>query len=89
MTEWKDAASPVKEWISKYDKKIQTYGVVKPDHDAVVKQRQDVKVGNCRLCLLLPSEYCFTTIVVKDGLSRLMRLVAGFYTQHGDCLTST
>ena len=44
MTEWKEVSSPVKEWISKHDKKIQAHGLIKTDHDAVVKQREDIEV---------------------------------------------
>jgi hypothetical protein len=44
MTEWKEICSPVKEWISKHGKKIQAHGLVKTDHDAVVKQKEDVEV---------------------------------------------
>ena len=44
MSEWKDTSSPVKEWISTHEKKIRSLGLVKTDHDAVVKQREDVEV---------------------------------------------
>ena len=44
MTEWKDLSSPVKDWISKHDKKIRAHILVKSDHDAVVKQREDIEV---------------------------------------------
>ena len=44
MKEWKDVSSPVKEWISKHEQKIRSHGLIKNDHDAVAKQREDVEV---------------------------------------------
>ena len=44
MTEWKEMSNPVKEWISKHEKKIQSHSVVRTDHDAVVKQKEDIEV---------------------------------------------
>ncbi|XP_028414134.1 dystrophin-like isoform X2 [Dendronephthya gigantea] len=43
MKEWKDVSSPVKEWISKHEQKIRSLGLMKNDHDAVAKQREDVE----------------------------------------------
>ena len=44
MTEWKDASGPVKDWISTHEKKIRSLGLVKTDHDTVVRQREGVEV---------------------------------------------
>ena len=44
MTEWKDASGPVKDWISAHEKKIRSLGLVKTDHDSVVRQREGVEV---------------------------------------------
>lgn len=44
MTEWKDASGPVKDWIFTHEKKIRSLGLVKTDHDTVVRQREGVEV---------------------------------------------
>jgi hypothetical protein len=44
MAGWKEISNPVKEWISKHQQKIQVHSLVKTDHDAVVKQKEDIEV---------------------------------------------
>ena len=45
MSEWKESATPVKDWIAKQEKKIELYSSPKNDHESVAKQRQEVEVA--------------------------------------------
>ena len=44
LMEWKESASPVKDWIYKQEKKIQSHGVIKADMDSVTRQREEIEV---------------------------------------------